>query len=121
MAAKPPNKTVLFAGIGLLIVGIVLRKLSGYSGMGLVLILLGVGLKTYYILRTIRTGLYQPGKELWLLFAGLTFFLGGLYLRGEDFFLDPNYLIVLGLGLKAGFIIKFIRIVRLKRLKGIES
>lgn len=121
MAAKSPKKTVLFAGIGLLILGILMRKLSAYPTIGLVLILLGVALKTYYIIRAIRSGLYQPGRELWLLLAGLAFFLGGLYLRSKNLVSDPTYLIVLGLGLKVLFIIRFIQIVRLNRQKGIES
>lgn len=121
MAAKPPDKTILFAGIGLLILGILLRKLSEYPAIGLVLILLGVGVKTYYIILSIRSGLYQPGRELWFLFAGLTFFLGGLYLRGKDLVLDPTYLIILGLALKVLFIIKFIQIVRLNRQKRIDT
>jgi hypothetical protein len=117
MSAEPPKKTVLFSGIGLLIAGILLRKLSDFQNLGLLVILLGVGLKTYYILRAIRSGLYEPGKELWLLFAGLTFFLGGLYLRGESLVLNPTYFIVFGLALKILFIIRFIQIVRINRQK----
>ena len=121
MLADPPKKPVLFAGIGFLILGILLRKLSGYPAIGLFLILLGVGLKTYYIIQAIRSGLYQPGKELWLLIIGLTLFLSGLYLRGKPFFMDPIYLIILGLGLKIIFIIRFIQKVRLNREKKIQS
>jgi hypothetical protein len=121
MAASPPIKSVLFAGIGFLILGILLRKLSGYPAIGLFLILFGVGLKTYYIIQAIRSGLYRPGKELWLLFIGLTLFLGGLYLRGKPFKMNPIYLIILGLGLKIIFIIRFIQMVRLNRDKKIES
>ena len=121
MKADPPKKSVLFAGIGLLIAGILLRKLSEIPGIGLSLILLGVGLKTYYIIQASRSGLYTPGKELWLLFMGLTFFLGGLYLRGKDLLLHPTYLIVFGLGLKVLFIIRFIQIVRFNRKKEVES
>lgn len=121
MTAEPPKKPILFSGIGLLIVGILLRKLSDYQTLGLLLILLGVGLKTYYIIRAIHSGLYTPGKELWLLFAGLTFFLGGLYLRGESYVLNPTYLIVFGLGLKVLFIIRFIQIVRINRQKELKN
>ena len=121
MAVSPPKKTVLFAGIGLLIAGILLRKLSDFPALGLSLILLGVGFKTYYILRAARSGLYAPGKELWLLFVGLTLFLGGLYLRGMDMNFNSTYLIVLGLVLKVLFIIRFIQIVRTHREKGLES
>ncbi len=121
MKADPPKKIVLFAGIALLILGILLRKLSEIPMIGLFLILSGVGFKTYYIIKAGQSGLYTPGKELWLLFFGLTLFLGGLYLRGKDLFVDPIYLIVFGLGLKILFIIRFIQIVRINRQKGIES
>ncbi len=112
----------MFSGIGFLIAGILVRKLSDFQMLGLLLILLGVGLKTYYIIRAIRSGLYEPGKELWLLFVGLSLFLGGLYLRGENYsVLNPTYLIFCGLGLKVLFIIRFIQIVRIKRQKGLDT
>ena len=120
MTAEPPKKPVLFSGIGFLIAGILVRKLTDFQVLGLLLILLGVGLKTYYIIRAIRSGLYEPGKELWLLFVGLSLFLGGLYLRGENSVLNPTYLIVFGLGLKVLFIIRFIQIVRINRQKGLD-
>ncbi len=115
MEVKGPKKQILFIGIGLLILGIVLRKLSGYPTAGLLLILSGVALKTFYIIRAARSGLYRPGRELWFLLLGLSLFLGGLYLRGSDFFFDPVYLIVLGLTLKILFIFRFIQIVRARR------
>jgi hypothetical protein len=121
MTTDPPKKTVLFAGIGLLVAGILVRKLSGYPHPGLILILLGVGLKTYYIIQAIRSEIYQPGREMWFLFVGLTLFLGGLYLRGKDFFLNPTYLIILGLGLKIFFIVRFIQIVRVNRKTQTEA
>lgn len=117
MATNPPQKFVLFAGIGLLIIGILTRKFSDFPNAGLLLILLGVGLKTYYIIQAIRSGIYTPGKEIWLLFVGLTLFLGGLYLRGKDVDLNPSYLILIGIGLKVLFIVRFIQIVRVNRQK----
>ena len=85
--------------------------------IGLLLILLGVGLKTYYIVAAVRSGIYKPGAELWLLFSGLVLFLGGLYLRrsGADAWIDPIYLILIGLTLKVLFVIRFIQIVRRAR------
>ena len=121
MSAESPKKPILFFGIGLLIAGILLRRLSDYQNLGLLVILFGVGLKTYYIIRAIRSGLYTPGKEIWLLFAGLTFFLGGLYLRGESIVVKPTYLIVFGLSLKVLFIIRFIQKVRINRQKVFEN
>ena len=117
MGASAPKKAVLFSGIGFLILGIVLRKVSDYPSVGLILILTGVGLKTYYIIQAIRSGLYTPGVELWFLFVGLALFLTGLYLRGKEFFINPTYLIVLGISLKVLFIVRFIQIVRNNRQK----
>jgi hypothetical protein len=109
------SKSILFAGIILLVAGIVIRKATGFSIAGLIVILLGVGCKTYYIIGAIRSGLYRPGPEIWLLFVGLALFLGGLYLRGSDFFIDPVYLIGLGLTMKILFVIRFIQLVRHSR------
>ena len=111
MASKA-SKPILYIGILLLLVGIAVRKMSSYPLIGLVMILAGVGLKTFYIIAAIRSGLYKPGKELWLLFVGLTLFLSGLYLRDTDFVVDPRLLIVIGLILKVLFIIRFIQLVR---------
>ena len=112
MADKRTSKSILFLGIILLVVGILVRKLSAYPSLGLLILLTGVGLKTYYIIAKVKTGEYKPGKELWFLFVGLCLFLSGLYLRGKDLFIDPSFLIVLGIGLKVVFIIRFIQKVR---------
>ena len=117
MVASPPKKAILFSGIGFLVLGILLRKIADYPALGLTLILAGVGLKTYYIIQAIRSGLYTPGVELWFLFVGLALFLTGLYLKGKEFFISPTYLIVLGISLKILFIVRFIQIVRNKRQK----
>lgn len=109
---KPAKKQVLFAGIGLLVIGIVVRKFTAYSLTGLIMILVGVGFKTFYIISMIRSGVYKPGRELWLLFVGLALFLGGLYLRRKGFIVDPIYLILTGLALKVAFILRFIQLVR---------
>ena len=108
-------------GIGLLVAGILVRRVSGLPVVGLSLILLGVGMKTYYIIRAIQCGLYTPGKELGFLFLGLGLFLGGLYLRGTDFSLNPIYLIITGLVLKVIFIVRFIQIVRSRRKELTDS
>lgn len=117
--AQPASKKgLLFAGIALLVLGILVRKMTDLGLVGLMLILLGVGLKTYYIVDAARSGLYKPGRELWLLFAGLALFLGGLYLRrsGTEVLIDPIYLIVIGLVLKVLFVIRFIQLVRRERM-----
>lgn len=111
---SPAKKTWLFAGIVLLVAGILVRRMTDFPMIGLLMIFLGVGLKTYYIVAAARSGIYKPGAELWLLFSGLVLFLGGLYLRrsGAEVGIDPIYLILIGLTLKALFVIRFIQIVR---------
>jgi hypothetical protein len=106
-------KGILFAGIILLVTGIILRKASQLDLIGLVLIIVGVTMKISYIVIKAKRGEYQPGKELILLVAGLVLFFTGLYLRNSDPSLAAAiYLIVLGITLKLGFIIGFIRNVR---------
>ncbi len=110
-----PSKNVLFAGILLLLVGIVVRKATSFASVGLIMILLGVACKTYYIVGAIRAGVYRPGAEIWLLFVGLALFLGGLYLRSTGFVIDPLYLIVTGLALKILFVVRFVQLIRQSR------
>ena len=106
-------KRILFAGIILLTSGIILRKVTPLDIIGLALIITGVILKIIYIVLKIKRGEYRPGKELILLVVGLVIFFTGLYLRNSDQPpIDPVYLIVLGISLKVGFIIGFIRNVR---------
>ena len=107
------SKGLLFIGIILLVFGIILKKVSQLEVLGLVLIITGVTFKTIYILAKVKSGDYQPGKEMLFLLVGLILFLTGLYLRSVvQTIVNPIYLIVLGLTLKVIFIIKFILIVR---------
>ena len=107
------SKKLLFFGIVLLIAGIVIRKLSPYESMGLLIILVGILCKTVYIVSKVRSGEYHPGKELFYLGIGLVVFLSGLFLRKSDADLVyPIYMIVGGLLLKLIFIIKFIQLTR---------
>lgn len=106
------SKPYLYIGIALLFIGILFRKATSYEGFGLFLILLGVILKTIYIVSGIKSGVYKPGGELYFLFVGLFCFLSGLYLRTVSSHFYPYAMIVLGLLLKAIFIVRFIMITR---------
>lgn len=112
MNQKRSRKPILYSGIALLVLGILIRKMTGFPIAGLFMIIVGVAFKTYYILASIRSGEYKPGKEIWLLFIGLALFLTGLYLRKTGFVINPLYLIIAGLILKTLFIIRFIQLVR---------
>jgi len=102
------SKWALFSGISLLTAGIVLRMFAELGFSAILLIILGVLLKTYYIISKARRGEYQPGYELFFLFVGLTLFFTGLYFRNHK----PDYpfvfLMVSGLILKTVYIIMFI-------------
>jgi len=108
MAKKP----LLFIGIMMLLVGILIRKLTEWDVVGLLIILTGVTLKCIYIIGKIKNGAYKPGLEVLLLIIGLLLFLGGIYMRNNDFdllFLPAMFYIITGLLLKIVFIVLFIR------------
>ena len=77
------SKKLLFIGIALLVLGIVLRKFTDMTGLGLSMILIGVGCKTIYIIAKAKSGEYKPGKELIWLFLGLALFLAGLVIKSN--------------------------------------
>jgi len=107
------RKSLLFVGIILLVVGILVKKLTGLDVLGLLMIITGVICKTIYIAAKARSGEYKPGKELIFLGVGLVLFLSGLYLRKHDQNLTyPIYMIVVGLILKIVFIVRFVQIVK---------
>jgi len=114
------SKWTLLAGILLLIIGIVLRKTTELASEGLILIIVGVVFKTYYIISKARSGEYKPGYELIFLFVGLAIFLTGLYLRSHEPPFSPALLIVPGILLKVLFIVLFIVKTRRSR-KVLES
>ena len=101
-------KFVLFAGILLLTTGIILRMITDTGFSAIILIIVGVVLKTYYIIGKARSGEYKPGYELVFLFVGLTLFFSGLYFRVHT----PSYpyvlLMVSGLIFKIVYIAFFI-------------
>lgn len=114
------SKWTLFAGILLLTLGIILRKTTELGSEGLILIIVGVTFKTYYIISKARSGEYKPGYELIFLFVGLGMFLTGLYLRSHEPPFSPALLIVPGISLKVVFIVLFIIKTR-KTRKALEN
>ena len=106
------SKKLLFIGIMLLILGIVFRKYTDMTGLGLSMILIGVACKTIYIIAKAKSGEYKPGKELIWLFLGLALFLTGLVLKSNSPGMIASALIVSGLSLKLLFILIFIRKVK---------
>ena len=105
-------KLALFTGILLMTTGIILRMFTDVSFVAILLIILGVLFKTYYIIGKARSGEYQPGYELLFLFAGLTLFFSGLYFRMHKPAYPFVFLMVSGLILKMVYVILFIAKVR---------
>ena len=98
-------KWLLFVGIALLTSGILLKKFSELSIEPILLIIVGVLLKTYYIIGKVRNGEYKPGSELGILLIGLCLFLSGLYFRSHEGPFNATYLIAAGISLKVVFVI----------------
>lgn len=116
------KKSLLFIGIFLLIIGILIRKLTDFESIGLVLILVGVACKTIYIIAKVTTGEYKPGRELYFLLIGLILFLVGIYMtkNNHELFIPATVFIIIGLSLKIIFIIWFIRKLKDTSVKGVE-
>jgi len=111
------SKWTLFTGIILLVTGIVLRMITNLTYEPILLIIVGVSFKAYYIIGTARNGEYKPGYELVFLFVGLLMFLYGIYLRPQELSLIPSFLIICGLIFKVVFVILFIVNIRSHRKK----
>lgn len=104
-------KTLLFLGIALLLTGIVLKN-TGTQGLLPLLLIVGGGLcKISYVIASIITGKYKPGREIFLLYVGLAIFLTGIYLRSHEFEYYPLFMAT-GISMKLVFIILFIRKVK---------
>ena len=99
------QKWPLFAGILLLILGIVLRKAFDINTGGLVLIITGVLFKTYYIINKIVIGEYKPGFEMFFLAAGLTIFFLRNYLHLQINAVPAGAFMGIGISLKIIFIV----------------
>ena len=106
------SKLILFSGILLLTTGIIFRIFTDLGFVAILLIVVGVVLKTYYIISKARSGEYKPGYELVFLFVGLTLFFMGLYFRLHNPAYHYVLLMVAGLLLKTVYIILFIVKVR---------
>ncbi len=109
------ERLLLYAGILLLAGGIVLKSVTEVSLLSMSLMGAGVLAKVTYVFLKIKSGEYKPGSEVFLLIGGLLLFFSGIYLRAEAFdSFNPAYLILMGLAMKATFIILFIIKIRQK-------
>ena len=102
------SKWTLIAGILLLTIGIILRVITDLSYEPILLIIVGVLFKTYYIIGKARNGEYKPGYELLFLLVGLLMLLTGIYLRTKELNFNPSFLVIFGIILKVVFVILFI-------------
>lgn len=76
------------------------------------LIFSGAIMKISYIYIKYKRGEYKPGKELILLYVGLTLFFTGIFFKYHESPLHPAYFLASGGLLKLSFIIQFIRKTR---------
>jgi len=101
------DKWRLYLGIFLLTFGIILRVATSIHYLPQIIIILGVGLKTWHISYLIQQKKYKPGKECWFLAFGLLLFFTGLYL------VDLKWIkyILMGIGIlfKSYFVFQLIR------------
>lgn len=103
------QKWPLFAGILFLIIGILLKKVFEINLIGLITILVGVALKTYYVVNKAIIGEYRPGFELLFLFVGLSLFLSRNFLHMQIELIPAGVFMGVGISLKIVFIILFIK------------
>jgi FtsH-binding integral membrane protein len=110
------SKKTLFAGIIILIMGIVLKKTTDLTALSIAFMVAGVLLKTLYIVSKAQSGEYKPGMELFFVFMGLSLFFTGIYFRNEGINPLGSILFFTGIGLKIVFIILFIKKVKRQRI-----
>jgi hypothetical protein len=106
------QKWPLFLGLLILTIGIVLKKSSDLSVLPILLMVLGVSLKVFYIISKSRTKKYRVGYELLVLAFGLVLFFTGLYFKKNGAAFNPYWLMGPGIVLKVIFVILFIRKTR---------
>lgn len=99
----------LYIGLVLLFIGILLRAFTENAILAIILILLGVSSKVYYLIGRVNKGKYKPGWELLILIIGLFLFFLGIYIKSNQFLFNPHFLIIPGVFLKVLFIVIFIK------------
>lgn len=108
-------KGILYIGILLLLLGLLLRYLTPYDSAGLGLIIVGIILKFFYILRAVIIGQYRPQSEIYLLISGLLLLFLGLWYKQNINEVDGYGMITIAILLKLSFVIFFIRKTRVNR------
>lgn len=103
------NKSLLFISIALLSLGILLKLISDWNQLALLLITMGAVGKLFYLRKRIVKRIYKPGIELLFLSLGLTLFLIGLYLKTIEGNQIHQWFTIPGILLKTTFILLFIR------------
>lgn len=101
------SKWKLILGLSLLIVGIVLKLVTDFTQLAIILIILGGVLKLTHIIGIIKNKSYIPGWELLILILGLSIFFFGLYVCQKPGL--AQLFIILGLLLKTTFVVWFIK------------
>ena len=106
------TKYFLYLGLILLLLGVVFRYFTPFMVMGLGLIISGVILKLIYIAMAMAKGQYKPGTESLYLIVGLGLLFLGIWYKTNIEASFGYILMVIGLSLKALFILVFVRKIK---------
>jgi len=104
------TKWKLILGLILIILGIILKTLSDFDQIAVVLIILGAGFKVAHILGIIKNKTYKPGWEIIILILGLMLFFFGLYVCQMEGI--SKLFIISGLVLKTIFVVLFVKKIK---------
>ena len=102
------SKITLFIGILFLLAGVILKKTTDLVFLAVSLMVVGVSLKTWYIVGKAKSGAYKPGFELGLVAIGLLLLFTGIYFRGDLPPFHTSFLMGAGIAFKIAFVILFI-------------
>ena len=88
------KKWPLFAGIVLLVTGVLLRIFADLGHLPIFIIITGASFKIYYVILKIRDGEYKPGFEVFLLYLGLVLFFTGVFMKNHHARFNHLYLMM---------------------------
>ena len=119
MQSKMTGKWPLYAGMLILVTGVLLKILSPLGFSATLIIMLGAAFKIFYIIQKIKNKEYKPGIEMLILYTGVALFFTGVYLKSKGSSFNPYFLMGPGIAMKLTFIIAFI--LKTKERKVIEN
>ncbi|MBN2820518.1 MAG: hypothetical protein JXP36_16215 [Bacteroidales bacterium] len=101
------KKWFLYSGLFLIAFGVILKLVTAFNLLALVIIFTGAGSKVLYLFLKFLSKEYVPGTELKFLIVGLILFLAGNFVIQKPEFLSL-LLKITGVSLKIIFVLLFI-------------